>query len=702
MKKRFIHLSLLILSLLLPMTAYAAVGSINIDATSLNVGSTATLTVKVSPNDHIASADGTITSNDPTCVEVVSVTSNLGSGNYFAVYDGTGASLTQVASVKIKGLKQCSTTLKITNASLANTSLVEESGLSFTSGTITVNPVTPKNTDATLKALTISQGTLSPAFSPSTTSYTATVPHEVNSVVLTATKNDTKASVSSPITKTLQDGANTVNITVTAEDGTTKKTYTVVITREAEEVQPAEVTKSNDATLKSLEVTGHSFSPAFAADTLSYSMEVENSVNELDVKALANDSKATVEVVGNKDLKPGMNTISIKVVAEDGTTKIYTINVNKKDVTTTTTKVAKSSNNYLSNILLANGELSPKFARNTQAYDIKIPRNVDKLDMKVYAEDSKAKITINGNENLKIGNNLITIQVTAEDGQVRIYTLNVTKYDLEANTDLENLQVTGATYSPNFGIDVTYYESTVKGRVKQISVNGIPVNKNAKVEYYLDGNKLNNGIINLEEGYNLVTVKVTDENGFTKSYFLNVYRKAYTYNIFGIKIPKWLFWLLLFLLIGLIILIFILLYRRKRDRRTIEKEIIEKEYTASMPNIEFKPEFNFGSKNQDNDTAESGSVLNQGTGDTSSDTQDNDNNNNKTSSNTNEVEEEETPYDPYDEVVTVDELIDAIEEQDPKKLRILYEQELLNREKDKLRRAAKKKPSKKADDEDED
>ena len=323
---------------------------------------------------------------------------------------------------------------------------------------------------------------------------------------------------------------------------------------------------------------------------------------------------------------------------------------------------------------------------------------MDKLELKAYKEDSKASVYIDGNKDFKVGTNIVTIKVTAEDGSVRVYTLKVTKSELKANNDLENLLVNGATYSPKFSKTNLFYESTVKGKVKQISVTGIPENKNAKVEYYLDGELLNNGNVNLEEGYNLITVKVIDENGFAKSYSLNVYRKAYTYNIFGIRIPKWLFWLLflLLLLLLLLLILFLLKRRRKEEKETIIKE---KEVQSAMPKIEFKPEFNFGSKNQDNDTAGNGSVLNQGTGDTSSNTQDNDNNGNSLKENdSKKSSSEDAPYDPYDEVVTVDELIDAIDEQDPKKLRVLYEQEMLNRKKAALKEEEKKGKHAKKDD----
>ena len=45
----------------------------------------------------------------------------------------------------------------------------------------------------------------------------------------------------------------------------------------------------------------------------------------------------------------------------------------------------------------------------------------------------------------------------------------------------------------------------------------------------------------------------------------------------------------------------------------------------------------------------------------------------------------ELPYDPYDDEVTKDEIIDAINEKNPEKLKILYQQEMLNREKERIK-----------------
>jgi hypothetical protein len=84
--------------------------------------------------------------------------------------------------------------------------------------------------DATLSALSLTEGTISPAFSATTTAYTAEVDNDVEAVTVQATANHAKATLAIAGNTGLQVGENTVTVTVTAENFTTK-TYTIVVTR---------------------------------------------------------------------------------------------------------------------------------------------------------------------------------------------------------------------------------------------------------------------------------------------------------------------------------------------------------------------------------------------------------------------------------------------------------------------------------------
>ena len=93
----------------------------------------------------------------------------------------------------------------------------------------------PLSSDASLSSLSVTGGTLDPAFNPAVTNYTATVPHSSNSADVSAITSDNNASFtingSNNTTVALAVGDNTITIVVTAEDGATSQTYTVVVTR---------------------------------------------------------------------------------------------------------------------------------------------------------------------------------------------------------------------------------------------------------------------------------------------------------------------------------------------------------------------------------------------------------------------------------------------------------------------------------------
>lgn len=104
--------------------------------------------------------------------------------------------------------------------------------------------VVPKSSNNNLKALSVSGYSISPAFKAATTSYSLTVPSNVSSVTIKATKSDSKATVSGTGKVSLNTGVNTKKITVKAENGSAK-TYTVKITRSKETTVKVSVTDLN-------------------------------------------------------------------------------------------------------------------------------------------------------------------------------------------------------------------------------------------------------------------------------------------------------------------------------------------------------------------------------------------------------------------------------------------------------------------------
>ena len=89
--------------------------------------------------------------------------------------------------------------------------------------------------------------------------------------------------------------------------------------------EPEEDTRSKDASLKSLSITGYELSPKFSASTTSYKVDLPAETTSIEVKASVNDSKASVTGTGNIKVQAGENEINVVVTSEYGTKQTYTI-----------------------------------------------------------------------------------------------------------------------------------------------------------------------------------------------------------------------------------------------------------------------------------------------------------------------------------------------------------------------------------------
>ena len=83
-------------------------------------------------------------------------------------------------------------------------------------------------------------------------------------------------------------------------------------------------------TLDSITVSDCTLDPAFNSATTEYSCTVKNNIPTVNVNATATSSKSKVRGLGTKDLAVGKNTLPIRVIAEDGSEKIYNVNVTRK------------------------------------------------------------------------------------------------------------------------------------------------------------------------------------------------------------------------------------------------------------------------------------------------------------------------------------------------------------------------------------
>ena len=189
-----------------------------------------------------------------------------------------------------------------------------------------------------LSSLTVEQYKLEPDFSPDITEYSLTVGRDVENLVIEAVASDENATVEITGNNGLLLGENTVNIKVTAEDGTVR-TYKINVTK-VEEV---------GLKLSELTIENYVLTPEFSSDVYEYTLNIGDiSVTSLNIIANAADENVNIEIVGNNDLKPGENIITILVSSdEEDITTVYQIIVNINESFTDQVIIKDNSNMYI-------------------------------------------------------------------------------------------------------------------------------------------------------------------------------------------------------------------------------------------------------------------------------------------------------------------------------------------------------------------
>ena len=285
-------------------------------------------------------------------------------------------------------------------------------------------------------------------------------------------------------------GAKTdITVEVTAEDGTTTKTYSVTIYR-------ARRVASDDADLSALSLSGVMLSPAFASDKIEYTGRAPYSTNEPTVSYTA-DVGATVTIEDNNgdviadadanasgrqvDIDAGVVTeINVVVVAEAGaaTEKTYTVMVYRENLVKSDNASLDTANNGLA---LSDGEIGAigstaiafEYNDTTNSYpsNVRVANGVDAVSVAANTahDGAVAVITPADQDSLTDGHQVllgagaktdITVEVTAEDGTTtKTYSVTIYRARLVASddADLSALSLSGVTLSPAFASDKIEY-----------------------------------------------------------------------------------------------------------------------------------------------------------------------------------------------------------------------------------------------------
>lgn len=238
-------------------------------------------------------------------------------------------------------------------------------------------------------------------------------------------------------------------------------------------------------------------------------------VTDTELNDVTGSKSCTVTVTAPKPAEPETPT-QPTTPSDNNTTKPNTNTTTKPNTNNTTTTTKKSDNSNLSALQVAEGVISPEFSKTVKEYTVSVPYEVTKLSIAATPEHSKGTVKINGNDELKVGENIIEIIVTAEDSSTDKYTIKAVRAKQELALQTlniyyvnENGEKVELQLDPQFSFDV--YSYTVKDilthTIQSLNVDAKANAENAKIE--IVGNE------ELKSGTNEVTIKVslTDEAG---------------------------------------------------------------------------------------------------------------------------------------------------------------------------------------------
>ena len=365
-----------------------------------------------------------------------------------------------------------------------------------------------KNNDNTLSGLGLSNGELNEQFDSATGEYTATVPYTTTTTTVNATATDTNLSPVIVGPDSLQVGENTFTVTVIPEDDNEpSKTYTITVTREA----PSSNAYLTDLTIDTNTIEG------FSGETIyEYTVNVSNATSSITIGATANagSTVSSDSDIGEKSLSVGTNDFTIVALAQNGETRVpYTLHVKRLD-----------NNSNLGSLTITSdpqGSLDNPFDPDTTEYTYTVGPDTGDVTIEATPEGNAtvsispdtASGTFDPNEVSQV-----TITVTPEEGEPKVYTINIDRQKSTDNT-LISLGVQDYTMVPEFSNDHDTYAVTVPKEVDKATIIATKHDDRQTVSGL--------GEKQLAKGDNLFTVTVTpeDSNAEARNFYITITRQ---------------------------------------------------------------------------------------------------------------------------------------------------------------------------------
>ena len=266
--------------------------------------------------------------------------------------------------------------------------------------------------------------------------------------------------------------------------------------------------KSTEAILKNLGIRPNDFT-GFRQNKKEYSVEVPNSTSEVEVYAEALKGEI-ISGTGKVSLKEGeTTTVNVVVKAEAGNTETYKLNIKRR--------TAEEETKNSSDATLKNLGINPKeydfsgFKKDQTEYSVEVPNEIKTVEIYAEATDSKAQVIGTGDIELNEGANEAKVEVIAQDGTKKTYTITITRKASEVSTTsldnakfgLSDFAITGLTISPTFKNTVYSYTVGLREDLSSLDIKATATDSDAKIE--IVGNE------NLQQGENTITIIVKNE-----------------------------------------------------------------------------------------------------------------------------------------------------------------------------------------------
>lgn len=298
------------------LTSFAADGKITFTDLTVTTGEEFSIRVKIAATSGKIARSEMMLSYDASALEFVEGSGAQGGAGSISLSATANQSETQVYTLKFKALQAGNTTITVNSQEVYDT---DENIMNIThtgSSSVKVQASASYSSDAALKSLKVSPGSLTPAFSPDVTSYSVEVGLETEKLIVDAVPNNSNAKTSiSGAELTANEG--TVVCRVTAEDGQTVKEYTISVTK----TENGETTSPNED-VKEPTYTPGDMSAMVAGVTYEVAKQFDESTLPEGFEAI-NYSYHDVEVRAGKGLQKDLILLYLKDEAGNGELYIY-------------------------------------------------------------------------------------------------------------------------------------------------------------------------------------------------------------------------------------------------------------------------------------------------------------------------------------------------------------------------------------------